>query len=87
MIYLKFQEEITVACDLEIKLQPVREIKRQYIFTNEQESSNCHKSMLVFYPIDLRIKITAVAILFSETETHFMVIFIADRMQSGGYVL
>lgn len=87
MIYLKFQKEIMVACDLEIKLQHVREIKRQYMSTNEQDNNNCCKSMLVFSLIDLRIKITAVSILFSETEAHFMVIFIADRIQGGGYVL
>lgn len=39
--------------------------------------------MLVFSLIDLRIKIIVVSILFSETEAHFMVIFITEGIQGG----
>lgn len=39
--------------------------------------------MLGFSLIDLKIKITVVAILFSETEAHFQ-IFIADGIWGGG---
>lgn len=73
------------ACDLEIKLWPVREMRRQCLSANKQYSNDCQKSMLRFSLIDLKIKITVVAILFSETKAHFTVIFTADGIQDGTF--
>lgn len=76
-----------VARDLKIKLQPIREIKRKYISTNEKYSNKCHvyNNMLVFSLIDIWFRITLVS--FSETKVRFIVIFIAEGIQCGGMFL
>lgn len=63
--YLKFQKEIMMTCDLEIKLQPIREIKGKCVSTNEKYSSNCqiYNSTLVFFLIGVWFNLGLVAIL------------------------